>query len=110
MRGGHARLQLRREAVVNLHDVRAAGADEMMVMRVRVARDQLEARRAVAEVEALHHAHSFEQMHGAVEGREVAVTLRQRGVDFLVRHRMPMLAQQGENRLARRGDALRFLA
>ena len=81
----------------------------MMVVRVRVARDQLEARRAVAEVEALHHTHAFEQVHGAVDGREVAVTLRQRGVDFLVRHRVPMLAQQREDGLARPGDALGLL-
>ena len=55
-------LQIRHEALLDFDDVRAAGADQVMVMAVVALAEQFEPRDSIAEVEALDHCHPFEQV------------------------------------------------
>ncbi len=61
-----------REAIVNLDDLRALCANQMMVMAIIALADQFKPRRAVAEIKPLHHPHFFKQMHRAVNRRQIA--------------------------------------
>ena len=110
IRGGNARLNLARKTFLDFDHFRAAQANQMMVMAVIAFADQFKPRRAVAEVKPLHHPHLFEQMHGAVNRRQIALALGQGGEDFLVRERMRMLPQNFQNCRARAGDLSRLLA
>ena len=64
----------------------------MMVMPVIIFTDEFESRRAVAEIKPLHHAHFFEQVHGTINRRKVALASWERGENFPVRQRMRMFA------------------
>ena len=81
-----------RKAVRNFDDFCAAAADQMVMVIVFVS-DQFEARGAVAEIEAMDHAHFFEQMHGAINGGEIAFTFRKGGENFFAGDRVLVLAQ-----------------
>ena len=77
---------------LDFDDFRAICANQMMVVSVIVFADEFEARRAVAEIEPLHHAHFFKQVHGAVNRCEVALTLGHFRKNFPVCERMRMRA------------------
>ena len=110
VRGGNVRLNLAGKAFLDFDHSRTARANQMMVMTVIAFADQFKPRRAVAEVKPLHHPHFFEQMHGAVNCRQIALALGQGGEDFLVRERMWILPQNFQNCRARAGDLSRLLA
>jgi site-specific recombinase len=110
VRGGNARLNLAGETFPDFNHFRAAGANQVMVMTVVAFADQFKSRRAVAEVKSLHHSQIFEQMHGAVNRRQIALAFGQGGEDFPVRERMRMLPQNFQNRRAGAGDLSRLLA
>ena len=76
----------------------------MVVVAVVAFGEQLEARSAVAEVKALHHAHALEQMHGAVDGGEVA-GLGQGSMDLADGEGVFLRAKGVEDGLARAGHA-----
>src|SRR5271155_23631 len=63
---GDAFLDFGGKTFLDLHNLRAARADQMMVMAVVALADEFKPRRAVAEIKPLHHPHFFKQMHGAV--------------------------------------------
>jgi hypothetical protein len=81
-----------------------------MVMTVVAFADQFKSRRAVAEVKSLHHSQIFEQMHGAVNRRQIALAPGQGIEDFFVGKRMRMLPQNFQNCRARAGDLSRLPA
>jgi hypothetical protein len=110
VRSGNARLNLAREAFLDFDHFRAAQANQMMVMAVIAFADQFKPRRAVAEIKPLHHPHLFEQMHGAVNRRQIALAPGQGGKYFPVRERMRMLPKNFQNGRARAGDLSRLLA
>ena len=62
----------------DLHDFRAARADQMMVVAVVAFADEFKPRRAVAKIKPLHHPHFFEQVHGTINRRQVTFALGQR--------------------------------
>ena len=90
VRGGNARFNLAWETFCNFDHFRAARANQMMVMAVVALADQFKPRRAVAEIKPLHHPHFFEQMHGTVDSRQVAVAFGQGGENLPVRQGMRM--------------------
>jgi hypothetical protein len=81
-----------------------------MVMAVVAFANQFKAGRAVAEVKSFHHSQFFEQVHGAVNRRQIALAPGQGGKDFLVGKRVGMLPQKFQNRRARAGDLSRLTA
>jgi len=77
-RSSDAILNFRREAVGDLDNLGAIPANEMVMMIVAI-RDKFEARRAVAKIEAMNHPHFLKEMHGPINGRQIAFALRERG-------------------------------
>ena len=67
------------ETFLNFNDLRAFGADQMMMMAVVAGANQFKPGGTVAEIKPLHHPHFFEQMHGPVNGRQIAPTFGQGG-------------------------------
>jgi hypothetical protein len=110
VRGGDARLNLAREAFLDFDHFRAARANQMMVMAVVAFADQFKPRRAVAEVKPLHHPHLFQQVHGAVNRRQIALAPGHGGKNFPVCERMGMSPENLQNCRARAGDLSRLLA
>lgn len=108
----------RRDALLDLagktfgdfHDFRAARADEMMMVAVVALADEFKPRRAIPKIKTLHHPHLFEQVHGTINRRKVAVSPRKRGENFPVRQRMRMPTQNFQDRRARAGDLVRLPA
>ena len=76
----------------------------MVVMAVVIFAHQFKAGRAIPKVKPLHHPHFFKQVHGAINGRQIASAFWQRREDFPVGQRMWMLPQNFQNRRARAGD------
>ena len=66
-------LQFLGEAFLQFDNIRAARADKVVMMSVVALRQKLELGGAAAEVEALNHFHLFKQMHGPVDGGQIAV-------------------------------------
>jgi hypothetical protein len=64
------------KALIQLHDVSATSANEMMVMASPRSADQLETSCAVAEVKPLNHLQFFQQMHCSVNSCQIAISLR----------------------------------
>ena len=103
-------LQFMRKAVFDFHNLGTADANQVVMMSIVAFTHQFEPRRAVAEVKAFNHAHFLEQVHGTVNRRQIAVSFRHRGEDFLVGQRMRVLAQSFEDGLARAGNSTGPLA
>ena len=76
----------------DLNDLRTTRAHQMMVVAVVTFADEFKPRHAVAEIKPLHDPHFFEQVHGTVNCRQVALAFGQRAENFLVRQRMRMFA------------------
>ena len=76
----------------------------MMMMAVIAFANQFKPRRPVAEIKSLHHPHRFQQVHGAVNRRQIALAGGQGGKNLLVRERMRMLPENFQNGRARTGD------
>ena len=75
---GNSLLQFFGKAFFQLDDIRAAGADKVMVMSIVAFVQKFELCRASAEVESFDHFHLLEQMHGTVDGGKITV------VEFLL--------------------------
>ncbi len=67
-------LDFRRETFFNFHNPRALGANQVVVVAVSPFRNQLKPRRPVTEIKTLHHAQFFQQLDGAVNRDQVALT------------------------------------
>jgi len=82
------------------------------MVTVIVLAHQFETARAVTEIKSLHHAHFFEQVHGAIDGGKVAMSpaLLHFGENFLVCQRMGMPAQDFQDGSARPGNFARLAA
>src|SRR5262245_50118382 len=70
---GNAVFQLCHRAFINLHYLGAPSADQMVMMAVVAIAQQFKARQPLTEIKALHQAHTLEQVHRAINRREVAV-------------------------------------
>jgi hypothetical protein len=79
-----------------------------MVMAVVVFTDEFKARGAVAEIKPLHHAHFLQQVHRAVDGRQVTPASGRFGKNFPVGERMRVTPQNFQNGRARAGDFARL--
>jgi hypothetical protein len=106
--GGNLFLNFRRKTFFNFHDFRTFRANQMMVMAVVIFADEFESRGAVAKIKPLHHAHCLQQMHRAVNGRQIAPAGGHFGKDFPVGERMRMVPQNFQNGRARAGDFARL--
>jgi len=66
-------LQFLGKTFFQFHDVRTAGADKVVMMTVVALVEQLESGGASPEIESLDHFHLLQQMHGPIDGRQIAV-------------------------------------
>ena len=69
---GNSFFQFLGKTFFQFHDVRTAGADKVMMMSIVAFVEQLELSGASPEIESFDHFHLLQQMHGAVDGREIA--------------------------------------
>ena len=74
--GGDPFLEGFGKAFFDFNDLGAFGANQMMVMAIVPFGQEFEARAAFAEMAALHHLHFFQQMHRAIDSRQIAIPLR----------------------------------
>jgi hypothetical protein len=102
--GGNPCFNFAKETFVNLNDTSTARANQMVMMPVIAFVHEFEPGRPVAKIKPSHHAHFFQQVHGTVNGREVALAFGHGGQNFAVRQRMRMPPEYFQNRLARAGD------
>jgi hypothetical protein len=105
--GGDSFLNYVREAFVNLDDFRALRADQMVVMAVVVFADEFEPRGAIAKIKPLHDADFLQQVHRAINGRQVTLASGHFGKNLPVCERMRMAPQNFQNGRARAGDFAR---
>ncbi|MFZ1073736.1 MAG: hypothetical protein WAO21_09915 [Verrucomicrobiia bacterium] len=108
--GGNAPLNFFGKAFVNLDNFRAFRANQMMVMAVVALADQFKARRTVAEIKPLDHAHVFEHVHGPVNCRQITKTFWQGSKNLTAGERVRMRAQDIQDRLPGAGDFVRLSA
>src|SRR6516162_7418352 len=80
----------------------------MVVMAIVAFRHQFKPRRAVAEVETLHHPELLKHLHRPVDGGKIASALGQFREYLAVRQRMGMLAENFQDGRAGAGDFARF--
>ena len=66
--------------------------------------DEFKASDAIAEIKLLDHAQFFEQVHGPIDGSEVASGFGHGAQNFLVRQRMGMIPQNLQNSFAGAGN------
>jgi len=66
-------LQFFGEAFFQLHDISAAGADQVMMMAIIPFLEKLELGGACAKVESFDHFHLFQEVHRAVNRSQIAV-------------------------------------
>lgn len=107
---GDAPFNFLRETFLDFHDVRALRANEVMMVAVVAFSDEFEARGAVAEIKPFHHAHFLEQVHRAINRRQIAFVLGQRVENLAIGQWMMMSPQDFQNRLARTGQFARISA
>ena len=88
------------EAVIEFDDLGAFGADEMMVVATVGIIHQFETCDTVTEVEALHHLHFLEQVHGTIDCRQVAVSIGQHAKNFFDGGRVTVLPHRIQDALA----------
>jgi len=101
MLSGDAALKFGRNTVVDLDDLRALAADQVVVMvAAGLVLGDLESGAPVAKVDALHQAQLFEAGEGAINGGQVTAFGRQRGGDVLRCVGTKLAAQQFEDGLA----------
>src|ERR1700685_3207316 len=91
-------LDFLRKTFFNLDYFGTIRANQMMMMAVVVFADEFKPRCAVTEIKSFHHGHFFEQMHGTINRRQIAITFWKRRKNFLVRQWMRMCAQNLQNR------------
>jgi hypothetical protein len=84
------------------HNRGAAGANQMMMM-VAIA-FEFKSRRSIAKIHPLDHVHLFEQMHRAINRRQIALIIGYGRKDFFGCQRMGLFTQDFQDRLARAGD------
>ena len=105
----NAVLQILRKTFFDLDHLRASRANQVVVMSVIIFAHEFVAGDPISEIKPLHQSDAFEQMHRAVNRRQVAIPLREIRQDFLVRQRMRMRSEDFQDRLARPGDLVRTL-
>src|ERR1041384_208407 len=94
-------VEIRQATFIEFHDLRAAGANEMVVMSLGFVLDEFETRGALPKVEPLHNPNFLEQSQGTVHGGQVAIDGGQGAVEFLDRQGAPVAAEDFEQSLAR---------
>lgn len=72
--GGNLFFNFLGETFINLDHFRAFGANQMMMMTIVIFTHQFKAPRAISEIKTLDHAHLFQQVHGAINRGEVALS------------------------------------
>src|SRR5687768_12519271 len=99
--GGDLLLEGLGKAFFDLDDVRTARAHQMVMVPVIAFGQQFEAGAAIAELEAFHDAHAFQQVHRTVDRGQVAIACRQRAKNLLDAQWAPFLSEHFEDRLPR---------
>ena len=104
--GGNLLFDFPGKTFINFDDFRTLRADKMVMMAVVVFAHQFKTPCAVAEIEPFHNPHFFQQVHGAIDGGQVAfsVALAHFSQDFAVREGMRMFSQNLQYRRARAGN------
>jgi hypothetical protein len=106
--GGNARFNRTRKTFLNFNHLRAAGANQVVVVTVIPLAYQFKSRRPVTEIKSFHHAHFLQQVHRAIDGRQIAPASGHFGKNLPVRERMRMTPQNFQNGRARAGDFARL--
>jgi hypothetical protein len=102
--GGDAFFEVACKAFLNFNDLSTLSANEVMVMAVVAFAQQFEASDAITEIKALDHTHFLEQVHGTVNGSEVAIAFGQGGKDVFNGKGMGLVPHDFQNCLARGGE------
>jgi hypothetical protein len=78
----------------------------MVMVAVVIFAYEFESSGAVAEIEPLDHPHFFQEVHGTIDGGEVAIAVAfpHLNQDFAVGERMRMFPKDLQNRRARTRD------
>ena len=97
-------LDLRRKTFLQFNGLRAFRANEMMVMAIVPLLHQFKPRRAIVKVKPFDHTHLLQQVHGAVDGREIALAGGHLGMYLFVGQRVRMLAENLQDGRTRAGD------
>src|SRR6185295_8310779 len=105
-----APFQFRWKTVLDFNHLGTFATDQVMMVSVVALLEQLEPRAAAVELEALDHSHAFEEMHGSINGGQIAVALGQFIVNLANGHGMRMPPQRCENRLPGAGHLARLSA
>jgi len=107
---GKAGFNFPQKTFFNFHHGRALGADQMMVVGIPAFTDKFKPRRAIAKINPFHHLHFFQQVHRAINRRQIALTLGNGGENFLAGQRAGLRAQNFQNDLARTSHFARMPA
>lgn len=100
---GNPVLKFSRKTAINLHNIGAMGAHEMMVMAVIAFRQKFEPRAASSKFKSFHHAHFLEEARATIDGDEIAVAARKRRKNLLRAQGLAMPPQDFKNGFARTG-------
>lgn len=99
--GCEAALEVRKVALVQFKDARAAPADQVMVVRWAVGTAQFITGHAVAKVEPFDQLQVFQQGERPIDGGQVASAGWEGGVDLAATEGMTGRLQTAQNDLAR---------
>ena len=102
--GGDSLFQFPHGAFLNLHNLRAASAHQVVVMPIIILQEQFKTGKTITEIEPLHHAHSLEQMHGAINRSQVAISIGKSGKYFFDRHRVNFSPEKFKDGVAGSGQ------
>ena len=96
------------KAFFNFDDSIALRANQMVVVPVVTFAEQLESSPPMAEVKPLHHPHFLQQVHRAIHGGQIAISLRQGPENVPDTGRVGVAAENLQDGLARASDVARF--
>jgi len=104
--GGNFLFNPPRKTFFDFNYLRTPSADEMVMVTVIVLAHQFKAPGAIAEIEPLDHSHLFEQVHGAINRGQVALSMAfsHFGQDFAICEGVRMFSKDFQDVSAWTGD------
>lgn len=88
----HPHLEFPHDAFPDFHHPAALRTHQMMLVTVASFRQQGEPRRPVSKIKPFDQPQPLQHLHGTINGRQIAMALRQGLKDFLVGQRTGLIA------------------
>ena len=85
----NALLEFSGETFFDFNDLLAAGTDQVVMVFLAARADQLKPSNSITQIESLHDSHVLQQMHTAVNRRQIAIASWQRRIDGFDGQRSP---------------------